>query len=86
MEEEPHLSAKEATRKAMGEITGPIVAITLVLLSVFVPVAFIPGISGQLFQQFPVAVAISMVISAINALSRTHRAAVRDAYSWSAAR
>ncbi len=69
MEEEPHLSAKEATRKAMGEIVAPIIAITLVLLSVFVPVAFIPGISGQLFQQFAVAVSVSMVISAINALS-----------------
>ena len=69
MEEEPHLSAKEATRKAMGEITAPIIAITLVLLSVFVPVAFIPGISGQLFQQFAIAVSVSMVISAINALS-----------------
>jgi HAE1 family hydrophobic/amphiphilic exporter-1 len=53
----------------MGEITAPIIAITLVLLSVFVPVAFIPGISGQLFQQFAVAVSVSMVISAINALS-----------------
>ena len=69
MEEEPHLSAKEATKKAMGEIVAPIIAITLVLLSVFVPVAFIPGISGQLFQQFAVAVSVSMVISAINALS-----------------
>ncbi|MGH6903703.1 MAG: efflux RND transporter permease subunit, partial [Geminicoccaceae bacterium] len=69
MEEEPHLSAKEATRKAMGEIVAPIIAITLVLLSVFVPVAFIPGISGQLFQQFAVAVSVAMVISAINALS-----------------
>jgi hydrophobe/amphiphile efflux-1 (HAE1) family protein len=53
----------------MGQITAPIIAITLVLLSVFVPVAFIPGISGQLYQQFAVAVAVSMVISAINALS-----------------
>ncbi len=69
MEEEPHLSAKEATRKAMGEIVAPIIAITLVLLSVFVPVAFIPGIAGQLFRQFAVAVSVSMVISAINALS-----------------
>jgi multidrug efflux pump len=69
MEEEPHLSPKEATRKAMAEITGPILAITLVLLSVFVPVAFIPGISGELFRQFAVAVSVSMVISAINALS-----------------
>ena len=53
----------------MGEITAPIVAITLVLLSVFVPVAFIPGISGQLFRQFAVAVSTSMIISAINALT-----------------
>jgi HAE1 family hydrophobic/amphiphilic exporter-1 len=69
MEEEPHLSAKEATKKAMGEIVAPILAITLVLLSVFVPVAFIAGIAGQLFQQFAVAVSVSMVISAINALT-----------------
>ena len=69
LEEEPELSVKEATRKAMGEITAPIVAITLVLLSVFVPCAFIPGITGQLFRQFAVAVSVSMVISAINALS-----------------
>ena len=69
IEEEPELSIPDATKKAMAEITGPIVAITLVLLSVFVPVAFIPGISGQLFRQFAVAVSVSMVISAINALS-----------------
>jgi hydrophobic/amphiphilic exporter-1 (mainly G- bacteria), HAE1 family len=69
MEEEPHLSPEEATKKAMAEITGPIIAITLVLLSVFVPVAFIPGISGQLFRQFAVAVSVSMLISAINALT-----------------
>jgi HAE1 family hydrophobic/amphiphilic exporter-1 len=69
IEEEPHLSVPEATKKAMGEITAPIIAITLVLLSVFVPVAFIPGISGQLFRQFAVAVSVSMLISALNALS-----------------
>ncbi|HXV23950.1 MAG TPA: multidrug efflux RND transporter permease subunit [Alphaproteobacteria bacterium] len=69
MEENPDLSPKDAAKKAMGEITAPIIAITLVLLSVFVPVAFIPGISGQLYQQFAVAVAVSMVISAINALT-----------------
>jgi HAE1 family hydrophobic/amphiphilic exporter-1 len=69
MEEEPHLSPREATRKAMGEITAPILAITLVLLSVFVPTAFIPGISGELFRQFAVAVSVAMVISAINALT-----------------
>jgi hydrophobe/amphiphile efflux-1 (HAE1) family protein len=53
----------------MSEITAPIIAITLVLLSVFVPVAFIPGISGELFRQFAVTVAVSMFLSAINALT-----------------
>src|SRR4051794_16825796 len=69
IEEEPELSIAAATKKAMAEITGPIIAIALVLLSVFVPVAFIPGISGQLFRQFAVAVSASMVISAVNALT-----------------
>jgi hydrophobic/amphiphilic exporter-1 (mainly G- bacteria), HAE1 family len=69
IEEEPELSIPDACKKAMAEITGPILAITLVLLSVFVPVAFIPGISGQLFRQFAVAVSVSMVISALNALT-----------------
>jgi HAE1 family hydrophobic/amphiphilic exporter-1 len=69
MEEEPELSVPDATKKAMGEITAPIIAITLVLLSVFVPVAFMPGISGQLFRQFAVTVSTAMVISAINALT-----------------
>jgi HAE1 family hydrophobic/amphiphilic exporter-1 len=69
IEEDPELSIPEATKKAMAEITGPIIAITLVLLSVFVPVAFIPGLSGQLFRQFAVAVSVSMLISAINALT-----------------
>ena len=68
-EKDPSLSAAEASRRAMAEITAPIIAITLVLLSVFVPVAFIPGISGELFRQFAVAVSVSMVISAINALT-----------------
>jgi hydrophobe/amphiphile efflux-1 (HAE1) family protein len=69
MEENPGMSPAEASSAAMSEITGAIVATTLVLLSVFVPVAFIPGISGQLFQQFAVAVSVSMVISSINALT-----------------
>ena len=69
MEEEPHLSVKEATRKAMTEITGPILAVTMVLLSVFVPVAFLPGISGELFRQFAVTVSTAMLISAVNALT-----------------
>jgi HAE1 family hydrophobic/amphiphilic exporter-1 len=61
IDEEPERFVPEACKKAMAEITGPILAITLVLLSVFVPVAFIPGISGQLFRQFAVAVSVSMV-------------------------
>src|SRR6202012_1749535 len=69
MEEEPELPPAEATKKAMEQITAPIIAITLVLLSVFVPVAFIPGISGQLFRQFAVTISIAMLISALNALT-----------------
>lgn len=69
MEERPDLSPAEATKLAMSEITAPIIAITLVLLSVFVPVAFIPGISGELFRQFAVTVAVAMFLSAINALT-----------------
>ena len=69
LEEEPDLTPVDATLKAMQQITGPIIAISLVLLSVFVPVAFIPGISGQLFRQFAVTISIAMLISALNALT-----------------
>jgi hydrophobe/amphiphile efflux-1 (HAE1) family protein len=69
MEEEPELSPAEATKKAMAQITAPILAITLVLLSVFVPIAFMPGISGELFRQFAVTISASMLLSAINALT-----------------
>ncbi len=69
IEENPDLPIPDCVKRAMNEITAPIIAITLVLLSVFVPVAFIPGISGTLFRQFAVAVSVSMVISAINALT-----------------
>jgi hydrophobe/amphiphile efflux-1 (HAE1) family protein len=69
LEEEPDLPPREATLKAMRQITGPIIAISLVLLSVFVPVAFIPSITGQLFRQFAVTISIAMLISALNALS-----------------
>ncbi len=69
MEEHPELTPGDAVKRAMAEITAPIIAITLVLLSVFVPVAFIPGISGELFRQFAVTVAVSMFLSAINALT-----------------
>jgi hydrophobe/amphiphile efflux-1 (HAE1) family protein len=69
MEENPELTPAEATKRAMAEITAPIIAITLVLLSVFVPIAFIPGISGELFRQFAVTVSVAMLLSAINALT-----------------
>ncbi len=69
MEEEPELSPAAATKKAMAEITAPIIAITLVLFSVFVPIAFIPGVSGTLFRQFAVTISVAMAISAVNALT-----------------
>ncbi|MES3017636.1 MAG: multidrug efflux RND transporter permease subunit [Bacteroidota bacterium] len=65
------LSAKEATRKAMKDITGPVIAIALILAAVFVPVGFIPGMVGQLYQQFAITIAVSVVISAFVALSLT---------------
>lgn len=69
MEEEPDLSSAEATKKAMAQVTGPIIGITLVLLSVFVPIAFIAGISGELFRQFAVTISAAVLISAVNALT-----------------
>ncbi len=69
MEEEPELSPADATKKAMAQITGPIIAITLVLFSVFVPIAFISGVSGTLFRQFAVTISVAMAISALNALT-----------------
>jgi len=69
MEEHPELSPKQAAKRAMEQITGPIIAISLVLLSVFVPIGFVPGISGQLFRQFAVTISVAMLISATNALT-----------------
>ena len=63
------LSPKEASLKAMEEVSGPVAAIALILAAVFVPTAFIPGITGRLYQQFAVTIAISVLISAFNALS-----------------
>ena len=63
------LAAKDATRQAMGEVTGPIVAVALVLCAVFVPCAFISGMTGQFFRQFAVTIAASTVISTINSLT-----------------
>ena len=58
-----------APRKAMAEVTGPIIATTAVLMAVFVPVAFIPGVTGRLYNQFALTVAISVGISAFNSLT-----------------
>ena len=66
---EEGLNPKDAARKAMDELSGPVIGIALVLSSVFVPTAFIPGITGRLYQQFAVTIAISVVLSAFNALT-----------------
>src|SRR5512136_1155703 len=63
------MTPKEATAQAMKEVSGPVVAIALVLTAVFVPVAFIAGISGQLYQQFAITIAVSVMFSALNALT-----------------
>ena len=63
------LKPKDAAIKAMGQVTGPIIATTLVLLAVFIPVGFLPGITGQLYKQFAVTICTSVVISAICALT-----------------
>jgi len=66
---EKGLPPKEATIKAMGEMTGPVLGITLVLTAVFLPAAFLPGITGQLFRQFALVIGSTAIISAINALT-----------------
>src|SRR5437867_3344538 len=66
---EEGMSPKDAALKAMEELSGPVVGIALVLSAVFVPTAFIPGITGRLYQQFAVTIAISVILSAFNALS-----------------
>jgi NodT family efflux transporter outer membrane factor (OMF) lipoprotein len=71
------LDRREATVKAMEEITGPVIAITLVLSAVFIPTAFITGISGQFYRQFALTIAASTIISAINALTMAPARAVQ---------
>ncbi len=66
---EDGMAPKEAALKAMEEISGPVIGIALVLSAVFIPTAFIPGITGRLYQQFAVTIAISVILSAFNALS-----------------
>ncbi len=63
------LSPKEATLKAMDEVSGPVIAIALILAAVFIPTAFIPGITGRLYQQFAITIAVSVIFSAFNALT-----------------
>ncbi len=66
---EEGFSPKESALKAMSEVAGPVMAIALILAAVFIPVVFIPGITGRLYQQFAVTIAISVLISAFNALT-----------------
>ncbi len=70
------LAARAATIKAMSEITGPIISITLVLSSVFLPSAFLPGITGQFYKQFALTISVAMIISAVNAMTLTPSRAV----------
>ncbi len=86
------LDAREATRRAMDEVTGPIIAVGLVLCAVFVPCAFITGITGQFFRQFAVTIAVSTIFSTINSLTfspamaaiflKPHGAHRRDPLAW----
>src|SRR5260370_11553803 len=69
--DEKGMSPKEATYYAMKDISGPVIAIALILAAVFVPVGFIPGLVGRLYQQFAITIAISVLISAFVALSLT---------------
>ena len=82
---------REAARKAMDEVTGPVIAVGLVLFAVFIPAAFLGGISGQFFRQFAVTIAVSTVISAFNSLTLSPalaaillrpRGARRDPLTW----
>jgi len=67
--QEEQLPIRQAVTKAMAEVTGPIIATTLVLLAVFVPVGFMPGITGELYKQFSVTISVAVIISSINALT-----------------
>src|SRR4030081_3851251 len=66
---EEGMAPKQAALKAMEEISGPVIGIALVLSAVFIPTVFIPGITGRLYQQFAVTIAISVILSAFNALT-----------------
>ena len=88
---EQGVEPREAARKAMDEVTGPVIAVALVLFAVFVPAAFLGGITGQFFRQFAVTIAVSTVISAFNSLTLSPalaaillrpRGARRDPLTW----
>ena len=63
------MASKAATKKAMSEVTGPVIATTFVLLAVFIPVTFLGGITGQLYKQFALTISVAAVLSSINALT-----------------
>jgi hydrophobe/amphiphile efflux-1 (HAE1) family protein len=69
--DEEGLAPREATRRATAEVVGPVIATALVLMAVFVPIAFLPGITGQLYRQFALTIAVSVALSALNALTLT---------------
>jgi HAE1 family hydrophobic/amphiphilic exporter-1 len=69
LNESPDMSAKEATLLTMNEVSGPIVSTTLVLLAVFIPVALLPGITGQMYQQFSITICVAVLFSSLNALT-----------------
>src|SRR5213596_2756705 len=66
---EQGLSPRDATLKAMDEVSGPVIGIAIIMAAVFIPTAFIPGITGRMYQQFAVTIAVSVLISAFNALT-----------------
>ncbi len=69
--DEEGLDAREAARRATAEVVGPVIATALVLMAVFIPIAFLPGITGQLYRQFALTIAVSVALSALNALTLT---------------
>jgi hydrophobe/amphiphile efflux-1 (HAE1) family protein len=69
--DEGNPDSRDAARAAMAEVTGPVIATALVLMAVFIPIAFLPGITGQLYRQFALTIAVSVSLSAINALTLT---------------